>query len=115
VLDAFHELARAEAAIVAGQRGVAFAFDEPIINLPAAMDGALVKRLEQLCDEECIACIRMPSGAGHDAAVFAHAGIPTAMLFIRNQVGSHNPREAMEVADFGLAMREPVRALLSGA
>jgi len=54
----------------------------------------------------------MPSGAGHDAAVFAHAGIPAAMLFIRNQYGSHNPREAMRVADFGLALRVLVRALL---
>jgi N-carbamoyl-L-amino-acid hydrolase len=42
----------------------------------------------------------IPSGAGHDAAVFAQAGIPSAMIFIRNQHGSHNPREAMEMEDF---------------
>ena len=36
----------------------------------------------------------MPSGAGHDAAVFAKMGIPTAMIFVRNEHGSHNPDEA---------------------
>ena len=33
----------------------------------------------------------IPSGAGHDAAVFANAGIPSAMIFVRNEHGSHNP------------------------
>ena len=40
------------------------------------------------------------SGAGHDSAVFANAGIPAAMIFIANQHGSHNPDEAMELDDF---------------
>jgi N-carbamoyl-L-amino-acid hydrolase len=34
-----------------------------------------------------------------DAAVFANAGIPSAMVFVRNRHGSHNPDEAMEIAD----------------
>ena len=42
----------------------------------------------------------IPSGAGHDAALFANAGIPSGMLFVRNQNGSHNPHEAMEIDDF---------------
>ena len=41
----------------------------------------------------------MPSGAGHDAAVFANAGVPAAMVFVRNANGSHNPDEAMEICD----------------
>ena len=113
VVQAFHDLARTEAATVGAQRGVSFAFDDPIVNLPAVMDATWVKRLEMLCGEEHIDSMRMPSGAGHDAAVFAHAGVPTAMLFIRNQFGSHNPREAMHLADFGLALRVLVRALLA--
>ena len=28
------------------------------------------------------------------------AGVPTAMLFIRNEHGSHNPDEAMTIPDF---------------
>ena len=43
----------------------------------------------------------MPSGAGHDAAVFARLGIPTGMIFVRNENGSHNPDEAMALSDFG--------------
>ena len=42
----------------------------------------------------------IPSGAGHDAAVFANAGIPSAMIFVRNEHGSHNPKEAMAMDDF---------------
>jgi N-carbamoyl-L-amino-acid hydrolase len=77
------------------------------------MERGWVDHLEALCEEERIACMRMPSGAGHDAAVFAHAGVPTAMLFVRNQFGSHNAKEAMQLADFALALRMLVRALLS--
>jgi N-carbamoyl-L-amino-acid hydrolase len=47
--------------------------------------------------------LEMPSGAGHDAAMFAYAGVPTAMIFIRNEHGSHNPKETMEMNDFSRA------------
>ena len=53
----------------------------------------------------------MASGAGHDAAAFAAAGIPAAMLFVRNQNGSHNPHEAMALPDFDLACQVITRWL----
>ena len=38
--------------------------------------------------------------AGHDAGILAKAGIPTAMLFVRNPTGvSHSPAEHAETAD----------------
>ena len=37
--------------------------------------------------------------SGHDAALFANAGIPAAMIFVRNQHGSHNPEEDMRIDD----------------
>lgn len=40
------------------------------------------------------------TGAGHDAAIFANEGVPSAMIFIRNEHGSHNPSEAMALDDF---------------
>jgi N-carbamoyl-L-amino-acid hydrolase len=46
--------------------------------------------------------LEMPSGAGHDAAVFAQLGIPAAMIFVRNDHGSHNPQESMALEDFGV-------------
>ena len=42
----------------------------------------------------------LPSGAGHDAAIFANSGIKTGMIFVRNDKGSHNPDETMEIKDF---------------
>lgn len=40
------------------------------------------------------------TGAGHDAGIFAAAGVPTAMLFVRNPTGvSHSPAERAEEAD----------------
>jgi N-carbamoyl-L-amino-acid hydrolase len=42
----------------------------------------------------------IPTGAGHDAGVLATAGIPTAMLFVRNPTGvSHSPAEHADTAD----------------
>ena len=45
----------------------------------------------------------MASGAGHDCAVFANEGVPCAMIFIRNDGGSHNPNEEMDTEDFAEA------------
>ena len=47
----------------------------------------------------------LASVASHDAAAFAHAGIPMGMLFVRNRNGSHNPSEQMEIADLLQATR----------
>jgi N-carbamoyl-L-amino-acid hydrolase len=104
-LSAFHDLLRQEAEAVSRERGVAFEFDAPIVNRPAAMDESWIDRLERLCDRSGIPQMRLASGAGHDAAVFAQAGIPTAMLFIRNANGSHNPHEDMRIDDLLLASR----------
>jgi len=38
-------------------------------------------------------------------------GVRCGMLFIRNQNGSHNPDEAMEIADFAAAVRVLAEAL----
>ncbi|MFB4265793.1 allantoate amidohydrolase [Nonomuraea sp. GTA35] len=42
----------------------------------------------------------LPTGAGHDAGILAAAGVPSAMLFVRNPTGvSHSPGEHAEQAD----------------
>jgi hydantoinase/carbamoylase family amidase len=50
--------------------------------------------------------IELPSGAGHDAAVLAAAGVPTAMLFVRSLNGgvSHSPEEESSPEDVALAV-----------
>ncbi len=42
----------------------------------------------------------IPTGAGHDAGILQLAGIPSAMVFVRNPTGvSHSPAEFAETAD----------------
>ncbi|WP_084961483.1 allantoate amidohydrolase [Thermoactinospora rubra] len=42
----------------------------------------------------------LPTGAGHDAGILASAGVPSAMLFVRNPTGiSHSPDEHAERSD----------------
>jgi N-carbamoyl-L-amino-acid hydrolase len=47
-----------------------------------------------------IPVLDLGSPASHDAAAFAAVGVPIGMIFIRNEGGSHNPREAMTIDDF---------------
>jgi len=67
----------------------------------AVMDSRLRARLMSLLDRP----FEMASGAGHDAAVFTKVGIPSAMIFVRNENGSHNPDEAMSLEDFAVGTR----------
>ena len=54
--------------------------------------------LEEVCDRRGLSCMRMPSGAVHDAQVMAW--LPdTGMIFIPSRGGrSHGPEEYSELA-----------------
>ncbi|MGI4858242.1 MAG: M20/M25/M40 family metallo-hydrolase, partial [Janthinobacterium lividum] len=78
---------------------------------PAVMDPGLRAGLVRTARGMALAHREMPSGAGHDAAVFAGMGVPSAMIFVRNAHGSHNPDEAMDLADFADAARLLAAAL----
>ncbi len=99
-LESFYLLLQSECARVGAERGVSFEFDERSTVAPARMDDRWVRHLEDAAGRLDIACDRVPSGAGHDASVFANAGVPAVMLFVRNEHGSHNPDEAMAIDDF---------------
>jgi beta-ureidopropionase / N-carbamoyl-L-amino-acid hydrolase len=71
----------------------------------ATMDGDLRARLRRLAVAHGIPAMELPSGGGQDCATFANQGVPSAMVFIRNDKGSHNPDEAMEVVDMAQALR----------
>jgi beta-ureidopropionase / N-carbamoyl-L-amino-acid hydrolase len=75
---------------------------------PALMDARLRARLMELLEQP----FEMASGAGHDAAVFAKAGIPTGMIFVRNDNGSHNPDEAMDLDDFAVGTEALIGLIL---
>lgn len=72
-----------------------------VVTTPGAtISPAIWQRAARACERLCIGHEVMPSGAGHDAAVFQHAGVPSGMIFVRNEHGSHNPAEAMSIDDF---------------
>ncbi|WP_413726020.1 Zn-dependent hydrolase [Sodalis sp. RH16] len=96
---------RCAVADISARYAVNFSLGEKIRSQPAIMDPALRHRLTACAKNRDLKFHTMPSGAGHDAAMFANAGIPTAMIFIPNANGSHNPDEMMEMDDFSNGAR----------
>lgn len=90
---------------IGGRRGVTFEAGPRFTWAPATMAPILVASLDRAAHELQLEMPHVPSGAGHDAAAFAEAGVPSAMLFVRNRHGSHNPQESMEIADLDQAIR----------
>lgn len=99
-LRLFHELCQAEAKRIATKRGVKFEWDPMLFTAPATLTEEVENALEAAAQKAELNYMKLASGAGHDSAVFANAGVPTGMIFIANQNGSHNPYEAMRLDDF---------------
>jgi N-carbamoyl-L-amino-acid hydrolase len=104
-LGVVREYAQELATEIESKHSVRFDLGPLTSSEPALMDDDLLTLLDRTATQSSISHSLMASGAGHDAAVFAGAGVPTAMIFVRNQNGSHNPNEAMEMPDFELAVR----------
>jgi N-carbamoyl-L-amino-acid hydrolase len=90
----------AECAEIEKKRQVRFEIDLVSNTNPAAMDQHLTDRIAAAIASEGIQPVVIPSGAGHDASVFADSGIKTGMIFVRNYNGSHRPNEHLEMDDF---------------
>jgi|TARA_R110001583_G_scaffold17679_2_gene71394 N-carbamoyl-L-amino-acid hydrolase len=99
-LDSMRDLLRAHMRIVERNRKIRFEMDDELSVAPALCDADIVAGISAAMRRLGYEDYVMPSGAGHDAAVFANNGVPTGMIFIRNRNGSHNPHEAMEMDDF---------------
>ena len=110
-LEQFYQLMRTECTDIAAARGVEFQFDRRLYTEPAKMDAIWIERLLTAARSAGLDIETIASGAGHDAAVFANAGVPSGMVFIRNDHGSHNPHEAMEITDFMLGVDVLHRAI----
>lgn len=90
---------------------------------PTVSNESLTGRVEFDADlrERIAALLNRPpvlaTAAGHDAGIIASAGIPTAMIFVRNQTGiSHAPDEyaTLEDCDAGVEALATVLADLAG-
>ena len=110
-MDAVADEARRAAARIGAEYRVDFDLGATSDSPPAVMDPQLRATLRGLLKQP----FEMASGAGHDAAVFAKMGIPTGMIFVRNDHGSHNPDEAMTMDDFGVGAQALLGLLLSSA
>jgi N-carbamoyl-L-amino-acid hydrolase len=90
-------------AIIAGieqRRGVSFHRGAKARAAVGEVDPTIKAALEASAAELGIPTLQLGSPASHDAAAFAAAGVPMGMIFVRNENGSHNPREAMAIDDF---------------
>ena len=91
---AIAEAARAEGATVTSRRLARFA--------PVEFDPAIVDLVEKTARRHGASVKRMPSGAGHDAQMFA-PDCPTGMIFVPSRDGlSHNVREHTDREEIGL-------------
>ncbi len=88
---------------IEARRGVRFELGVETGSRASPMSGEVVSRLQRAAQGLGIRHRLMASGGGHDAAAFAQAGVPAGMLFVRNQNGSHNPKEDMRIEDFAAA------------
>lgn len=86
------------------ERNVSFDLGKEVGTVPTPLDARLIGLLESTALVMGIATHRMPT-VGHDTAMFARAGIPVAMILVRNANGSHNPAEALERDHFADGVR----------
>lgn len=105
VLERIEARLHALFAEVGARRGVIFEPGPCFAWEPATMSSALIAGLDRAASDLQMKVPHMPSGAGHDAAAFAGAKVPSVMIFVRNRNGSHNPHESMEIADLDQAIR----------
>ena len=114
--DALSELVAAierQADDRAGRDGTSLTVTAESVSGSVAFDPDLATRLAGLGDWPVI-----PTQAGHDAGILSDAGIPTAMVFVRNPTGvSHSPDEHAEMPDClaGVEALADVLAELAGA
>jgi N-carbamoyl-L-amino-acid hydrolase len=88
----------ADARARAERDGTAVAVTAESVTAAVGFDPALAARVA--ADHEGGDWPVVPTAAGHDAGILSAAGVPTAMLFVRNPTGvSHSPEEHAETAD----------------
>ena len=90
---------------IASRRNVRFELGKFAVTDPTVLDASLRRDLHAGCEALGLTTIDIASGGGHDAQDFVKAGIPAAMIFIRNDHGSHVKEEAMRLEDFELGTR----------
>ena len=114
-LDTCRSRVNTLAAEIGARRRVTFELGECVTGAPAPLDPELRATFEETAYALGIETRRFAT-VGHDAAEFPRAGIPAAMVLVRNAHGSHNPEEAMDLGDFraGVQVLAAAAARLAG-
>jgi allantoate deiminase len=98
-----------ECRAIAQRRGVGIAMSPLWDARTSLCDGALQRQFAAAVDAEGLHVHRLPSGAGHDGMALIDIA-PIGMLFVRCKGGiSHNPAEAVDVADIDAGARVLLR------
>lgn len=78
---------------IANKRGVGIEITMLTNEMPVEFAPQVIEAFERVCAAQSIDAVKMPSGAGHDAAHVARVA-PAGMIFIPSHGGvSHDPRE----------------------
>ena len=85
--------------------GIDSVLTERMIDWPVAMDEGLRARLRKSCGAIGVSHMDLPSGAGHDAQIFAEIA-PAAMMFVPSIGGrSHCPEEKTDEVYMAMAVQ----------
>jgi hydantoinase/carbamoylase family amidase len=83
---------RAASQSISDEEGVSARWSTLQSVSPVTFDPRLVAVAEQCASAIAGSCMRLPSGALHDAAMLARAGVPTVMLFVQSIGGISHSR-----------------------
>jgi beta-ureidopropionase / N-carbamoyl-L-amino-acid hydrolase len=95
---------------IENDRNVTFELGREVGTTPTQLDMTLMALIEDAAGALGIVTRRMPT-VGHDAAMFVRAGIPSAVILVRNANGSHNSDEALDRKDFSRGVHVLGRAM----
>ena len=95
---------RTKAKAIAKRRGLKLTWTSVQQAAAVPCDETLTQIFSKCVAQRGLKVLKLPSGAGHDAAALS-AICPVAMLFVRCQGGiSHNPAESVKTADVASAI-----------
>jgi len=95
---------QAKARAITKQRGLKLVWTPVQQTAAVQCDKTLTKILSRCVAQRGLEVLKLPSGAGHDAAALS-AICPVAMLFVRCKGGiSHNPAESVKSGDVRVAI-----------
>ncbi len=105
VLAMMRDFVASKAGEIGAYRNVRFELGKFSVTDPTVLDVGLRRELRAGCEALGLPTIDLASGGGHDAQEFVKAGIPAAMIFVRNSHGSHVAEESMTLDDFEAGAR----------